>query len=394
MEDQDGISSLFVIPVVSFLILIALTIGLLHGETELVLLCLFLLGMAVGGRLWARASLSRIKTSSRVDRDRVFPEERIHVTIEVANEKFLPVWLQTRLSVEGFESDPFSERAWVKESRLLWYQKVRFEGELVAQKRGVYEMGPLHLKAGDPFGFFSQAKKIEGGISVLVYPRIVPVESFRVPSRDLFGIFRTQCAVQDPVYILGTKDYQPWQPSRFIHWKASARHNHLQTKVFEPSAHEKVLFVVHVKSFAKHDAKEEFERTLEGVASLAFRFHHEGYALGLISDGIMQDGREPSVPVRRHCEHLSALFEILARLQMESRGDLLHLVRNRADLKGNTSVVSFAYEEDLSVHEVLSEFETLRRSVILFLSNPSLSREKRRTPSHETHYPLQEVFVR
>ena len=394
MEDQDGVSSLFVVPVVSFLILIALTIGLLHGETELALLCLFLLGMAVGARLWARASLSKIKTSILVDRDRVFPGERIHVTIEVANEKFLPVWLQTGLSVEGFESDSFSEKAWVKESGLLWYQKVRFEWELVAQKRGVYEMGPLHLKAGDPFGFFSQAKTIEGGISVVVYPRIVPVKSVRVPSRDLFGMCRTQCAVQDPVSILGTNDYQPWQPSRFIHWKASARHNHLQTKVFEPSAHEKVLFVVHVESFVRHDAKEEFERALEGVASLAFRFHQEGYALGLITDGMMQNGREPSVPVRRHREQLSTLFEILARLQMESRGDLLHLLRNQADLKGNTSVVSFAYEEDLSVREVLSNFEVLRRSVVLFLSNPSRSREKRRTPSHETRYPLHEVFVR
>lgn len=394
MEEQDAVSSLFVIPLVSFLILIALAIGLLHGETELPLLCLFLLGMAVGARLWARASLSRIKTSIRVDRDRVFPGERIRVTIEVANEKFLPVWLQTRLSVGGFESDSFSEKAWVKESGLLWYQKVRFEWEGVAQKRGVYEMGPIHLKAGDPFGFFSQAKTIEERMPVVVYPRIVPVKSVRVPSRDLFGMLRTRCAVQDPVYILGTNDYQPWQPARFIHWKASARHNHLQTKVFEPSAHEKVLFVVHVESFVKHDAKEEFERALEAAASLAFRFHHEGYALGLITDGVAQNGMEPSVTVRRYREQLSTLFEILARLQMESRRDLLHLVRNQPDIKGNTNVVSFAYAEDPSVREVLSKFEVLKMSVILFLSNPFLSREKGQTPSREMHYPLHEVFVR
>ncbi|MBW1691959.1 MAG: DUF58 domain-containing protein, partial [Deltaproteobacteria bacterium] len=49
--------------------------------------------------------------------------------------------------------------------------------------------------------------------------------------------------------MLGTRDYQNWRPARHIHWKASASHNRLQEKVFEPSEQEKVLLAVEVSQF-------------------------------------------------------------------------------------------------------------------------------------------------
>ncbi len=76
--------------------------------------------------------------------------------------------------------------------------------------------------------------------------------------RELFGVPGVKSPVKDPVYILGTRDYQPSGPSRHIHWKASARHLKLQEKVFEPSEQEKVLLALEVGSFQKSLANEAF----------------------------------------------------------------------------------------------------------------------------------------
>ena len=74
---------------------------------------------------------------------------------------------------------------------------------------------------------------------------------FNLPKRDFFGVPGGESPVNDPVYILGTSDYHYGRPSKYIHWKASARYQRLQEKVFDSSEQEKVLFLIDVGEFAK-----------------------------------------------------------------------------------------------------------------------------------------------
>ena len=92
-----------------------------------------------------------------------------------------------------------------------------------------------------------------------------------------------------------------------FHWKASARHNRLQEKVFESTHQEKILLVVDVGSFARHQAEEDFERALEVVASLAVRLDQQGHALGLIANGCLVGGGPAIVPVARNDQQLCHL---------------------------------------------------------------------------------------
>jgi len=178
--------------------------------------------------------------------------------------------------------------------------------------------------------------------------------------------------VQDPIYILGTRDYQHGQPAKYIHWKASARHHRLQEKVFEPTEQEKVLLVVDVNQFASLKAKEEFEHTLEIVASLAVRMDKRRYALGLVTNGAVVGGGPAIVPIARNRQQLPAILEVLARLQMESNGDLIDTLRRGLEVHWGVSCVHFSYEEDGTVLAAEQYFKHRKTPVLFFVCRPRI----------------------
>jgi uncharacterized protein (DUF58 family) len=232
---ESGVPSVFitfpVLIIVGFLLLAAL----LRGQRTLSLLALIVLGLAVGTKLWSRMSLAGVTCRTRVDRGRLFPGEALHLEGEVVNARFLPVWVQMRVNPDS-PLEPVSEdELFTRESGLLWYEKVRFQWELIARQRGVYSSGAPGLRVSDLLGFFPREKRTAPGPQVIIYPRLVPLRPLSLRRCDFFGTPGGKSPVQDPVYILGTRDYQHWRPARFIHWKASARHSRLQEKVFEPT---------------------------------------------------------------------------------------------------------------------------------------------------------------
>jgi uncharacterized protein (DUF58 family) len=360
---ESRLPSVFIIPLVQIMVGVCLFISLLYGQRDLTMLALLVLGITIGTKLWSRISLSGIKCSSMVDKHKLFPGESLALHVSAENTKFLPVWLQMSMHVEG-ALDPSSEEiSFTNDCGLLWYQQARFNWKLVARRRGVYRVGQVHMKVGDIFGFFPREKRTEGDIHFIVYPRLVPLKPFSLPSRDFFGLPGAKSPVQDPIYILGTRDYQHGRPARHIHWKASARHNRLQEKIFEPSEQEKVLLAVEVSQFEKANASKSFERTLEVVGSLAVQSYQRGYALGLVTNGVME-GDPPFLSMGRSPQQLPSILEILGRLKMRANGSLADTMYRALELPWDVSCVHFSYEQDEGTRATAQYFSHRRIPMI------------------------------
>ena len=387
MEAPDrGVPTLFVIPPIQILVGILLFIALLYGQRDLIVLTLLVLGITGGARLWARMSLSGVQYRLRVDKQKVFPGEHLTLRITAENGKLLPIWLEMKIPVGSLLQNSSRGKVLTKECSLLWHQKTDFQWELNAGRRGVYEIGPLHILAGDLFSFFSRHQRADEFHSIIVYPRLVSLKSIPLPRLDFFGVPGPKSPVQDPIYILGTRDYQYGQPSKYIHWKASARHHRLQEKVFESSQQEKVLFVVDVNSFAKVKAEEDFERALEIVASLAVRLDRQGHSVGLVTNGAVKGGRTATVPVGRSHQQLPAILELLARLQMKPERDLKDLLPHSLSRAWGISCVYFSHRED----ETVSAKEYFRRRktpVVFFVCRHNL-------PAGEDRHEIQPMTRR
>lgn len=356
MDLQERPPSLFVIPVILFFVVSSLLIALINNHGELALLSLLVLCLAIGTKLWAKISLSKISFLSQVNRKRLFPEEDLNLKIQLVNGKLLPVWVQIRAPVKGVKYPSFQDKELFKGIGLLWYQRVSIEQQFIVPKRGVYTVGPIQISAGDLLGFFSSQRNTGPSIEIIVYPRIIPLKDIPLPRRDLFGKPGAKSPVQDTVYIKGIHDYQSGEPAKYIHWKASARQANLQTKIFEPSAQEKILFLIQVDQFAMKRAEREFEETLEVVASLAFRLNHQGYAVGLMTNGKIQGDKNPFIPMDKTFNQLQKILEVLARLKMEVSADFLNLISRQSKILGSTSIFYFSYEENVAAYNFFTSF--------------------------------------
>jgi uncharacterized protein (DUF58 family) len=389
---ETRLPSIFIIPLMQFLVGVLLFIALLNGQRDLTVLALLVLGTMIGARLWSRLGLSGIQCSSTVDNDKLFPDESLALQVRVENAKFLPVWLQMSVPVKGALEPSTGAGDLTGECGLLWYQKARFTWGLVALRRGVYRVGPAHMKVGDLFGFFTKEKRTGAEMQVIVYPRLVPLKPFSLPRRDFFGVPGAKSPVQDPIYVLGTRDYQHWRPARHIHWKASARHNRLQEKVFEPSEQEKVLLAVEVDQFERDHASESFEHTLEAVGSLAVQCHQRGYALGFVTNGLVEGG--PSIlPMGRSPQQVPSILEILARLKMRAEGSLAEILYRALELPWGVSCVHFSYEQDGGTPASKHYFRNKRIPTISVVSSSHGPWEGNGHTRKGTVYSLDEIRI-
>lgn len=366
-------NSIFTASFVQSLTAVLLFVALLNYQRELVLTCILVLLIMAGARLWSRFSLMGVQPHTRINRTKLFPGERLNVNMRVENKKWLPIKLHVNLPIDDSLPVAMIKTDSEDECGLLGYQRADFMWALAVQRRGVFDLEPARITAGDLLGFFLRSDKGNRAfIEIVVYPKIIPLKQLPFPRKDFFGVPGAKSPVQDPIYILGTRDYQHWQPARYIHWKASARYNRLQEKIFEPSSQAKILLLIDTASFDKANACDDFERVLETVASVALQCDQDGYALGLLTNGVVKTGNT-FLPISRGTQRLSAILEILARLQMKANMPLKQELQKGHKLHWGASAVYFSYEEDQDMRVVAQYLEAHQIPMVSMVCRPSSS---------------------
>src|SRR5204863_361308 len=82
-------------------------------------------------------------------------------------------------------------------------------------------LGPVKLRSGDPFGFGASEVTLNVYDRLLVYPRVVALESLGFPARHPFGDARDPRRLfQDPSRTAGIRPFVTGDSPRHIHWKA------------------------------------------------------------------------------------------------------------------------------------------------------------------------------
>ena len=101
-------------------------------------------------------------------------------------------------------------------------------------RRGHFRIEPLHIRTGDPFGFFEAAATVGQGVSVVVYPRLEPLPMWRLPAANLEGSHASpERTLQTTPLATTVRPYAPGDSMNRIHWKSTARHGEIQVKEFD-----------------------------------------------------------------------------------------------------------------------------------------------------------------
>ncbi len=363
-SDYERLPTLLIIPLIQLMVAVFLLIALLNDHRELTILILVALAILIGTYIWSRLSPAKIHHETWLDKQRGFPGETFIFSARIRNAKILPVLSQLSLSFSKDFQSTDSQAALKKKCSLLWYQEVNFRCHLNAMRRGVYRLGAGELRVGDLFGFYARNIDTAATIDVIVYPRLIPLKPVSLPRRDLFGIPGSKSPIEDPVYVYGTRDYQSGRPARYIHWKASARLPRLQEKICEPAAQEKILLIVAVDHFIKNQAHSDFEKILEVAASAAVYFDRAGFAVGLVTNGVLKGGGSPVLQIGRGKRQIPKILETLARLQMTPSADLGDILRRTVKLPWGTTGVSLTYDSAESCKEIFAFFNHRRGPIV------------------------------
>lgn len=178
-----------------------------------------------------------------------------------------------------------------------------------------------------------------------MYPRIVNLGELIFPEQHPLGESKSWKPVaQDTTRFLRQRDYNPIDPMKHIDWKASARRQRLQTKVFEPVVSLNVLIALNAATSEyawQGSNRRVFERAVTAAASVANDAALSGYSFGLVSNAVASySGKWLSVPMGASSTQLSLVLESLAMAGPYVVTPLTEVLRGeRASLPAGTTVV-------------------------------------------------------
>jgi uncharacterized protein (DUF58 family) len=372
------------------------------GQEGIVILLGLVFSAAGLAGLWSRVSLTRVHCRRLIRERRLFPGESTEVTLEIYNRKLLPLpWVKVDDEIPAelareVPGEPASRLGYFLLTRsvsLLWYRKASWKYRLQGEKRGYYRIGSLTMTSGDIFGFYPRWASLPSADFVLVYPRIFPVKELGIPSLYPMGEARARRRIfQDPTRTIGLRDYRPQDSLKHIHWKASARRQELQVKVFEPTTTLKVSLFLAGDGYPPDGprSEEEFELAVSTAASIAHYLIDQGTPVGLISNGCRADsGQAIQVPPGGSRDQLMEILEALAKVTRRSKDSSeAFLERESKSIPSGTTLILVTSRASESFFRLLRDLkERGTKLLLLRIGDPKEIGMDGMIPSYLVRHP-------
>ncbi len=156
--------------------------------------------------------------------------------------------------------------------------------KFVPLKRGELNLGPVTLERRDPWGLFVRRATASATMSVLVHPRVLPVEislagnrigqEGGTADRDVLGSNQFHTLRE---YVIGDE-------LRQIHWRSSARVGKLMVKQLVDNPLPRALVVLDndIRSYLR---PEDFEQAVDAAASIGSAIVQAGLPIALRTTG-------------------------------------------------------------------------------------------------------------
>jgi uncharacterized protein (DUF58 family) len=368
------------------LVLLAFTTALAGTflATDVTYLAGALLLVGLGAQAWAKLAFARITYARKPTRLKAFRGDEMFLESSLSNPRLLPlpwieVWeqLPAALEPEGQIERSFAkpDRRWVRSGLALWpYQRLRWRRRLLCNRRGVFTLGQIYLRTGDPFGFFERERISVDSQQVLVYPRVVPLRRLALPLHHAsLDAVSPSSPVTDPTRTATIRDYRSDDPQRLIHWPSTARRGSLQVRVLEPTTSLHVSLLLDARGFTYGIYRGELlELTLSAIASIGVFLQSKSAPIAFAVNTVSP----LAIPAGASVPHLQLVLESLARLRAGSGPPLLPWALDQLP-RGNSVVLATSdVSPDLS--STIARLEDAGFHVLLLLASngrhPTLKR--------------------
>ncbi len=258
--------------------------GLLLGEHTLVSIGTLLVILPLLAGLSASRARYRLSCARTISPQRVPPGHTARVTLRLENvsrfpsglmlaEDSVPYALGTRprYVLDGIERGG---------TRVLSYP-------LRSDLRGKFEIGPLEVRIADAFGLVELGRSFSARSTLLVTPKIVPLDRAVVSGSWLGegeGRTRTSAAAGEDDVI--PRAYRDGDELRRVHWRSTARYGELMVRREEQRWRNRAVLLLDTRrgAHAGSGAASSFEAAVSAAASIGMHLAREGLDGQLITD--------------------------------------------------------------------------------------------------------------
>ncbi|WP_163695384.1 MULTISPECIES: DUF58 domain-containing protein [Mumia] len=165
-----------------------------------------------------------------------------------------------------------------------WHSSARYR--LTARRRGIYALGPLSVRIGDPFGFLSVRKTFHSTTPLVVTPTVHRLGRLwaggvgSTAGEHLVRLGSTGRADDTSV-----REYRVGDDLRRIHWRTTARTGELMVRREEEGRHADVTVYLDTRrDVHRRGLDGTFEWAVSAAASVAAHFAGNGWDVRLVTD--------------------------------------------------------------------------------------------------------------
>lgn len=197
----------------------------------------------------------------------------------------LKIWFHDSVSPKGEALVNYGELVELDVPFTMGFnQQIRINIPVTGHRRGLSRLKKMELSIPHLFGEGNVVLEYSALIlkEHLVYPVLHQLPFRYSPSKQKPGQFTLKDSLFDDLFQpIGTRDYVPTDQFHHIHWKASARMQSYQTKIFTHVANESLLFAMNVAT--RYATINNMEERIEELASYIENCYKESvpYAIAL-----------------------------------------------------------------------------------------------------------------
>ena len=175
-------------------------------------------------------------------------------------------------------------------------ESVVIANEIETERRGVFEIGPLTVRRGDPIGLARRGDISSELTSLIVHPQVHEVHPFPAGlRRDLEGLPSGEAA-EGGITFSNLREYVPGDDLRLVHWRSSARVGQLMVR-HNIDVHRPRTTVILDTTRTLYD-DESFEDAVRAAASIVVSAMIRRFPFTLrTSDGHVIDDRSSRLAV-------------------------------------------------------------------------------------------------
>lgn len=263
--------------------------------------------------LWARSLARHLRLRREMRYGWAQVGDRLEERFTLSNNGLVPaIWVEVRdhTLMPGYQVS--------RSTGVSAHSSNRWTTQSVCRQRGLFQLGPTSLLAGDPLGIYHVEIHNPDKASLLVTPPVVPLPSIYVAAGGRAGEGRPRPdAPELTVSAAGVREFIPGDSLRWIHWRTSARKQKFYVHLFDgtPAGDWWILLDMDRSAQAGSGQDSTEEHSVILAASLAEKGLREGKAVGLAAGGDKTIWLPPS-------EGTGQRWSMLRSLAMLSTGTL------------------------------------------------------------------------